>query len=355
MIRHRALTVLFPNGFTATVHLPGISQEVPEVDSAAQIVTSLEKYRNGLQRLIARSPSLTMGKGKVYSNVDEVLHTIVNARKYLDMNRVDLDYMHEHYHLDLITQTITFHNMSIGEERGSMPLKMFYANWREMFYPETVSEESVVGLSEWLYDVYETGERIIATEIPSTSEDVKSDMRSVVEDTIKHLEDADLEDLDDDKSIGELLDDPDLGHKRKRHEHLTRYAEKMKEVIEDHDYELWEKSIEVLADYEDEEKLDLDLDNIFIRINYSGGGDSGSVDDIQVFTHDHKIISTISGDSREELEEIAWRVIDTEESGFYNNDGGYGYFIIGPQKYTWKHYNYVSSEEQSVDYQRTVE
>lgn len=419
MIRTRALTLLMPNGWVTTVHLPSVSSETPEVESAAEVVSVLEKYRNGLQRLIARSPSLTTGKGKSYANLDEMIHTLVNARKYLDMRVVDPTELGEHYYLDLINQTITFHNMSTGEERGSMPLKMFYANWREMFYPDTTTDLGIMEDIEWLSEEIVSPEETILSSVasshsigdgvivgpvsplifapagtiltssslspsstdaivmpssPMTNEDLATAIKKVLEsgdaDITKVLkeyalagmpkeppaaEDPVVEEKEEEEedSISEILGDPEPTFAMGGYAYLARYAEKMKEEIDDIDYELWEKAIQVLADHD---TGDVNLDNMFIRIDYSGAGDSGGTDNIKVTDSTfHNLIANIRAEPYDELDKLAWSVIDSEESGFYNNDGGYGYFIIGPQKYVWKHFNYTTSEDQTIDCDKFVE
>lgn len=321
-IRLRALTVLFPNGFTATVHLPAYPEDVPEVDSAAEIVTSLEKYRNGLQRLIARSPSLSMGKGKVYMSVDEVIHTIVNARKYLDMDRVDLDYMQEHYYLDLINKTITFHNMSTGEERGSMPLKMFYGNWREMFYPEHTADTALPDPPTEI----SIGSLFLSTD--SSGEAVTSSMGSIIAEMTS--DEATTEEI-----IADIFDDTPVDW------HMN--SDKMQDKLGTNAYELWKSCMEHLSEAR------CSVDTVRVVIRYSGGGDSGQTDDVSVILKDKSAEHIIIPSLDVNLDTLIWNVIQEREGGFYNDDGGHGIMVITSSSFKWEHYNYITEIDQTIN------
>ena len=77
-----------------------------------------------------------------------------------------------------------------------------------------------------------------------------------------------------------------------------------------------------------------------VIIHYSGAGDSGQTDDISIKPEkrdemlDEKMESgkTI----REALDEFAWRGIEENEGGFYNNDGGDGQIIFDVNERTVK-------------------
>ena len=96
-------------------------------------------------------------------------------------------------------------------------------------------------------------------------------------------------------------------------------------------FELWNEVVNVC-------KIDCQ-----VEISYSGSGDSGQIDSI--YLADKEKIST---EELDKLGGLAWDVIDREEGGFYNNDGGYGEITIKPGSFEWNHYNYYTETNQSV-------
>jgi hypothetical protein len=84
-----------------------------------------------------------------------------------------------------------------------------------------------------------------------------------------------------------------------------------------------------------------------IKVQYSGSGDSGQTDDIDITPEKrHEMLDEKmeSGKTiREALDEFAWKGIEDNESGFYNNEGGYGEIIFDVAERTVKmeHNNYI--------------
>ncbi len=326
-IRLRGLTVLFPNGFVTTVLIPSVLSTVSEVDSAREILVALDKYKNGIQRLIARSPSLSMGKGKVYSSFDELLHSMINARKYLDMDEADPDVVKELYYLDLTNSKITLYDHKSKTERGTMFLRGFYSNWQEMFYPEHV---------EKLPDPPETieiAEELIVESIKEESaEEIMMEMTS--------------EDVDEGL--------------------FNNYSKQMREQLPAEQYALWEMSMQLLVDAEFQYN-----NSLYMSIEYSGGGDSGQTDTISVTvpadSDDPKVLKegldyirwngsgyvmcrrVYLSTANAEYDEQIWKVIQGSEGGFYNDEGGRGVFVISPTTFKWQHYNYEQREDQTID------
>ena len=84
-----------------------------------------------------------------------------------------------------------------------------------------------------------------------------------------------------------------------------------------------------------------------LKVHYSGSGDSGQTDDMTT------IPAKLSGLLDEQLNEketlrsyldtFTWEKIEDEESGFYNNEGGYGEIIFDVAERTIKmeHNNYI--------------
>lgn len=83
-----------------------------------------------------------------------------------------------------------------------------------------------------------------------------------------------------------------------------------------------------------------------ITIEYSGGGDSGSVDRIRK----PGALKDLEDPAYHALETAVWDMIDQgDESGFYNNDGGYGKIEMDVDKFNWSHHNYVTDIVQTID------
>jgi hypothetical protein len=100
---------------------------------------------------------------------------------------------------------------------------------------------------------------------------------------------------------------------------------------------------------------DTDLpENCTFKINYSGSGDSGDIDSFNVYYDkdgsyvSDRIESHFDSDTCNQMYSQAWRVIDEEEPGFVNNDGGYGEMQISATKFSWNHYNYFTETNQTV-------
>jgi Fe-S cluster assembly iron-binding protein IscA len=74
--------------------------------------------------------------------------------------------------------------------------------------------------------------------------------------------------------------------------------------------------------------FDLRSNNIkTIRIDYSGGGDSGAIDNITFIDTDDDIRSILQDDTISVVENISYRMLDDIED-WWNNDGGDGTLII---------------------------
>ena len=75
-----------------------------------------------------------------------------------------------------------------------------------------------------------------------------------------------------------------------------------------------------------------------IRVEYSGSGDEGFIDDIEARG------DVVVGDLYRSLEDFLWEeVIQQHHDGFHNNDGGYGTLIwnIEADKMTLHHRDYI--------------
>lgn len=72
----------------------------------------------------------------------------------------------------------------------------------------------------------------------------------------------------------------------------------------------------------------------FIHINYDGAGDSGSVEEIQLYNRDedphgpHGHYEQLKGDQYLKIEDAFYSLFDQSLGDWVNNDGGYGLLII---------------------------
>jgi len=95
-------------------------------------------------------------------------------------------------------------------------------------------------------------------------------------------------------------------------------------------------------------------ENCTFKVNYSGSGDSGDIDSFNVYYDkdgsyvSDRIESHFNSDICNQMYSQAWRVIDEEEAGFVNNDGGYGEMQISATKFSWEHHNYYTETNQTI-------
>jgi len=88
-----------------------------------------------------------------------------------------------------------------------------------------------------------------------------------------------------------------------------------------------------------------------ITVQYSGSGDSGQTDDIDVEPSSRKnLLDEKFNDEEtihEALDRICWDAIEDEQSGFYNNEGGFGELVIDVDEKTIQlnHTNYIQETE----------
>jgi hypothetical protein len=288
-----------------------------EVDSAHEIVDAIEKYSKGLQKMRQRNPILTAGKSfKTYETFDDVMYTLVNARKHIDLPLTGpLSLVDQTFTLDLGKNMIFFYDKD-RNERGAMQLDMTYSNWRELLYPDFYPTETSIVLPDKMLE----------------------DLAEAMADT----EDAGevMEGFEDEEETSSIIP--------------TSHRMKMAELICDREsesaYNLWHYLF-----------IEKGLADKHIIINYSGGGDSGCTDDVKVYdkTAYKKAFSYSEVEDAEteldppltrdeELDRLIWEVISTKEAGFYNNEGGYGEMILSSTTFVWNHYNYIQETEHTV-------
>jgi hypothetical protein len=68
-----------------------------------------------------------------------------------------------------------------------------------------------------------------------------------------------------------------------------------------------------------------------IHINYDGAGDSGSVEEIQLYNPDEgfsRSYQDLDGEEYLKIEEAFYRLFDHSMGDWVNNDGGYGQLVI---------------------------
>jgi len=84
-----------------------------------------------------------------------------------------------------------------------------------------------------------------------------------------------------------------------------------------------------------------------LKVHYSGSGDSGQTDDMTTIPAKlSKLLDEQLNQKetlRSYLETFTWEKIEDEESGFYNNEGGYGEILFDVAERTIKmeHFNYI--------------
>lgn len=281
-----------------------------EIGSAQEFIDIVDKFRTGIRRFNDRNPSITWSPTiplREDTTLNDIIHDIVNSRKYMNFPSVDPNDYCQVFQLDFTTESITLYSeerfvVSDDEpltrvkhvELGTMHINAMFSNWKELFYPG-MEEEDLEVWKEAL-DEDEEDEKWI----PAEEESLYDYMRP-----------------------------------------------KMKDQLGSKQMELWDLLMSNLAE------TDLPENSTF-RINYSGSGDSGDIDSVTVYYDKEgsyvssRIDSHFNVELCNEIYSQAWLVIDEEESGFVNNDGGYGEMQISATKFSWEHYNYFTETNQTI-------
>ena len=276
--------------------------DLSEVGSAQEFISIVDKFRTGIRRFNDRNPMITWSPSpslREDTTLNDIIHDIVNSRKFMNFPNVEPNDYEQVFELNFATETITLYAMRPEaypavelEELGSMHINTMFSNWKDLFY------------------------------------------YGVEEDDITFKEDEDF-----DESDIEIINEE---------ESLYDYMKpKMKDQIGDKQMELWDLLMSNI------EGTDLP-ENCTFKINYSGSGDSGDIDSFNVYYDkdwsyvSDRIESHFNPDTCNQMYSQAWRVIDEEEPGFVNNDGGYGEMQISATKFSWEHYNYYTETNQTI-------
>jgi hypothetical protein len=276
--------------------------DLSEVGSAAEFISIVDKFRTGIRRFNDRNPNITWSPSpslREDTTLNDIIHDIVNSRKFMNFPNVEPNDYEQVFELNFATETITLYAMRPEaypavelEELGSMHINTMFSNWKDLFY------------------------------------------YGVEEDDITFKEDEDF-----DESDIEIINEE---------ESLYEYMKpKMRGELGDKQMELWDLLMSNLAE------TDLP-ENCTFKVNYSGSGDSGDIDSFNVYYDkdgsyvSDRIESHFNSDISNQMYSQAWRVIDEEEPGFVNNDGGYGEMQISASKFSWEHYNYYTETNQTI-------
>lgn len=283
--------------------------DLSEVDSAAEFISIIDKFRTGIRRFNDRNPSITWSPSfplREDTTLNDIIHDIVNSRKYMNFPNVDSNDYCQVFELDFTTESITLYSeerVVISDdapvtrvkhvELGTMHINAMFSNWKELFYS---------GIEEHDIDVWKDHED----------------------------EEDEIEFIDEEESLYDYM------------------RPKMKDQLGDKQMELWDLLISNI------ENANLPENSTF-KINYSGSGDSGDIDSFTVHYNNKegnyvsdRIESHFNPDTYNAMYSLAWRVIDEEEPGFVNNDGGYGEMVISASKFSWEHHNYFVESNQTV-------
>lgn len=277
--------------------------DLSEVGSAEEFISIVDKFRTGIRRFNDRNPSITWNPSPALredTTLNDIIHDIVNSRKFMNFPNVDPNDYQQVFELNFATESITLYAMRSDaypavelEELGTMHINTMFSNWKELFYH---------GVEEHDVDVWKDHED----------------------------EEDEMEFIDEEESLYEYM------------------KPKMAEQLGEKQMELWDLLISNIED------TDLP-ENCTFKINYSGSGDSGDIDSFTVHYNNKegnyvssRIELHFDSDTSNAMYSLTWRVIDEEEPGFVNNDGGYGEMVISASKFSWEHYNYFTETNQTV-------
>lgn len=281
----RTLTIKFQNGFETTIILP--HSDNGELNYAQEFVNELIRYKSAFQKFRVRAPILSMGaKTKHYPDLGSVFNAIVNARKFIDIPAIHLPLkFDQHFSIDMITGTFTLYKVDNKDE-----------------HPEergTMPLDMVY--SNWIELFYSDCDELETADIKTTEEEL-----------VKPI-------------------------------YLNCNTEQMKEQLDSYQFNLWEYFFEQLNALFSIEHVKE------VTIEYSGAGDSGCTDNVHLRMEDTHADFSFDHSELESVDGLIWNLIESQASGFYNNDGGRGTIILSPKSFQWDHFDYVQEENQSVD------
>lgn len=79
-----------------------------------------------------------------------------------------------------------------------------------------------------------------------------------------------------------------------------------------------------------------------VKIDYSGGGDSGAIDEVRFQDSEHNDVN-VADNVEEAFESFGYHILDQYYGyDWYNNDGGYGQIIIDVIEQSWKIDGYIN-------------
>ena len=310
-MRSRALKFKLLCGLQGCIPLD--PTDLSEVDSAAEFIDIIDKFRTGIRKFNDRNPMITWNPSpslREDTTLNDIIHDIVNSRKFMNFPNVDPNDYQQVFELNFATETITLYNMRIAEytfveleELGSMHINTMFSNWRDIFYYATPDEIVIHG-----------------------SED----------------EDDDVTVVDEEESIYDYM------------------RPKMEEALGTKEFELWD----MLFTTKTMDVMDLTTkvmtgeplqEGTYITIAYSGSGDSGDVDHISVYRKTDSspeflgdVSKMFTKEDCDKFYSQVWRTVDEREGGFVNNDGGYGHMTISHTRFEWDHWNNVIETDHTV-------
>lgn len=277
--------------------------DLSEVGSAQEFIDIVDKFRTGIRRFNDRNPMITWNPSPALredTTLNDIIHDIVNSRKFMNFPNVDPNDYEQVFELNFATESITLYAMRPDaypavelEELGTMHINTMFSNWKDLFY---------YGIEDHLEGVWKEDE---------------------------DFEESDIEIINEEESLYDYM------------------RPKMKDQIGEKQMELWDLLMSYI------EKTDVP-ENCTFKVNYSGSGDSGDIDSFNVYYDkegsyvSERIESHFDSDTCNAAYSLAWRVIDEEEGGFVNDDGGYGEMEISATKFSWEHYNYFTETNQTI-------
>jgi hypothetical protein len=332
---YRTLQLILPTGESFDIRLPDFNGW-SEIESTQEFIGVIKKYSKALNGIRSRKSELVKGKTKRFETLDQQIHSLVNARKYVDADyAVPSLLVTQLFKLNLQDGTFTvfsFPAATGGEinERGTMYLSSIFDNWKDIFFPEYFP--------------------VIKAEVFESVKETESD------DDFFKLDDEKTEHSFEDEDDDEEFDDEEHEEDEEETSSIipTSHREKMEELLCDREgesaYNLWHYLF-----------IERGLADKQVVIRYSGGGDSGCTDEVSVYDKTaYKKASSFAEvtDAEiemdpplardEELDRLIWEVISTKEAGFYNNEGGYGEMLLSSTSFVWNHYNYIQETEHTV-------
>lgn len=296
-MKSRALKFKLLCGLQGCIPLDPTS--LSEVDSAAEFINIIDKFRVGIRKFNDRNPMIAWNPAPPFkedTTLNDIIHDIVNSRKFMNFPNVDPNDYQQVFELNFATETITLckirsaeHPFVELEELGSMHINTMFSNWKDVFY--------------------------------------------------SHIDDSWIDDM---TFLEEIVAEE---------ESIYDYMKpKMEEALATVEFELWDMLFTTNAI--SGQPLQ---EGEYVTITYSGSGDDGDIDHVSVYSKNEVVPyflgyfgKLFSKEDSDNFNSKIWIMVGCRAPGFVNDEGGYGKITISHTKFQWDHFDYIRETDHTI-------